>query len=785
MQPMHKPQQQGDSAQQAFEHGFKQTIGEVMPGAATEEEDSPEAMLKHLRDSFLLNLLDKRKEAIAGRQSSGIEEEWTEDEEHYQGIDDANRAFHATNQLYRNAKAQLLDRGGASRAPSSARSVVFTNITRSYVDAASARVADMLLPTDDRAWAIRPTPIPKLSQFQLHKLMDKLGLNDPAMVQRLIESHNQKAKAAAAKMQDAIDDCLVESNWHGEMRQIIEDAARLGSGVIKGPFPVRRVVRMTHRDEVTGEAKFMRLSEIKPGSKRIDAWNFFPDPACGENIHNGSYTWEREYLSSRQLKEMMEMPGYDVAEIKAVLREGPSASRESSEAVYRQNDNEYEMWIFHGHCMADHLRIYGVDLEEDVEEKMPTMAVVINNRLVKITLSAMDEGEFPYDILAWQRRPGLPWGVGVSRQMRTVQRILNGAVRAMMDNAGLSAAPQIIMGDKVTPEDGNWTLYPGKRWRVEADSDITDVRAAFNAFVVPSVQQELMNIINWAMSMAEDTTGMPAMLQGIRGDAPDTLGGMQLQNNNATSVLRRLARRFDDYMTNPHIQRYFDWMMQYSDDDSIKGDFQVDVRASSALLERDSQQRFMMQMLAASKDPAYGLDPARLMKELLKGQRLDPDRVCLTEEELAERAKTAQQPQDPTLQARAELMQAQAHLAQTRSELEKTKQDVERARAEQLRASAATTNVEGMYSATETAKNLLLAAPVAGAADAVWKSAGGQDKDLPPALPDVSRAAMLTPAQVPPPQTHTNPLTPANPASPAIGMMEGIEGGGEHQPLAM
>ena len=44
------------------------------------------------RSTFLLSLLAKRKEAITARQASGIEQEWQEDEEHYQGIDDANRA---------------------------------------------------------------------------------------------------------------------------------------------------------------------------------------------------------------------------------------------------------------------------------------------------------------------------------------------------------------------------------------------------------------------------------------------------------------------------------------------------------------------------------------------------------------------------------------------------------------------------------------------------------------------------------------------------------------------
>ena len=48
------------------------------------------------RSSFLISLLAKRKEAITARQASGIEHEWQEDDEHYNGIDDANRQYQAT-----------------------------------------------------------------------------------------------------------------------------------------------------------------------------------------------------------------------------------------------------------------------------------------------------------------------------------------------------------------------------------------------------------------------------------------------------------------------------------------------------------------------------------------------------------------------------------------------------------------------------------------------------------------------------------------------------------------
>lgn len=700
---------------------------------------------KDMRAIFVQTLLSKRSEAISGRASSGIEEEWTEDEEHYQGIDDANRAYQNANQLFRGRKAALTGTAPSTNGPS--RSVVFLNITRPYTDAASARVADMLLPTDDRAWEIKPTPLPKLSPSQLTQLATSMGMADPAEAQAQIEANQAQAKQAATKMQQAIEDPLVESNWHGEVRQVIEDAARIGSGVLKGPFPIQRTQRMVRRDPVTQMTTVVRVDSIQPGSKRIDPWNFFPDAACGENLHNGSHTWEREYIGKRQIKMMLSDPSYDRDELLAALREGPARTRQGTEAVYRASDDEYEMWIFYGHCASDQLRTVGVELDEGDEDRVPTMAVLINDRLVKATQSPVENGEFPYDILAWQRRPGMPWGMGISRQIRTVQRMLNGSTRAMMDNSGLSAAPQIVIGNGITPEDGRHSISPGKVWRANSEADVQDVRAAFSAFVVPSVQTELMNIINFCLKMAEDTTGMPAMLQGIRGDAPNTLGGMQMQNNNATSVLRRLAKRFDDYLTRPHIQRYFDWMMSYSDDESIKGDFEIDVRASSALVERDAQQQFLMSLLQVSANPVYELDPAKLAAELCKGQRLDPKNFQLDEQQKAQRA---QLPPDPVAIAKAKLLEAQTR-------------KVESDRSE--------TDMKTLYSGVQTAQVLATDPGVAPLADELAQSVGVEDQNGGTIVPQLAEAAMTQPEPVSVP-TNTDPLTPT---SPALGVQEGIE----------
>ena len=695
------------------------------------QAEEPGALDRTRRDTFLLSLIAKRKEAIAGRIASGIETEWQEDEEHYQGIDDANRAYAASSTSHAKRWATT-GRDGSSTQPG--RSVVFLNITRPYVDAASSRVSDMLLPTDDRCWLMKQTPIPRLSAMQIESFGGE----------EAIEAAVEQAKQSAKLMQDEIDDCLKESNFHGEMRHMIEDCARIGSGVVKGPFPIKRTAKVFR--DMGGVKEFVTLSEIKPGSKRIDPWNFFPDPACGESIHNGSYTWEREYLSSRQIREMIDMPGYDAQEIIYALKEGPkvSQSRQASDGSQQKAEEQFELWIFYGQCDADDLQAVGVETEDE-SPKASAMAVMLNDRLVKVTLNVMDSGDFPYDVLAWQRRPSMPWGMGVSRQVRTPQRMLNGACRAMMDNSGLASSPQIVIGNGITPADGNYNLRGGKTWMAEAD--VVDVRQAFFAFVPPSVQAELMNIIQFAQKIAEDVTGLPAMLQGIRGDAPDTLGGMQMQNNNATSVLRRLAKRFDDYITCPHIQRYYDWMMQHSERDDIKGDFQIEVRASSALVERDAQQQFLMTLLQVALNPAYELDPAKLATELLKGQRLEPKSIQYSPDKLAQ----MQNQSNPVDQAKAELIAAQTR-----------KTDAE----------AVNKSVEGMHFATQAGSQIAMSPAVAPLADKLLRSAGFQDKDAAPIVPEI--AAPME--GIAPPEHNTNPLYPANPN---VGMNRGIEGGNE------
>jgi hypothetical protein len=242
-------------------------------------------------------------------------------------------------------------------------------------------------------------------------------------------------------------------------------------------------------------------------------------------------------------------------------------------------------------------------------------------------MNPLDTGEYPYDVMVWQRRSGTWTGIGVVRQIRTPQRIVTAATRNLMDNAGIAGGPMLVFRQGVvSPADGVPGIAPRKVYYIAPDADeMVDATKAIGQIKVDMLVAEFMEIIQLGLKLAEDVTGLPMLLQGQQGKAPDTLGGMQMLNNNASAVLRRLARLFDDRITEPHVRRYYHYLLQYGEDEE-KGDYCIDARGSSALVERDLQNQAITQMGSIVANPIFGLDPKKWAQELLKSQRLDAKR---------------------------------------------------------------------------------------------------------------------------------------------------------------
>jgi hypothetical protein len=118
------------------------------------------------------------------------------------------------------------------------------------VDAAASKVGGILLPTDERAWSIEPTPIRTMiekarrgSCRRRDQGMGEAGAGGQGGAGRPRREGQRaavidEAKAKAEKAEKRIEDWMVEGQWHAEVRKVIDDCVRIGSGVLKGPIPV-------------------------------------------------------------------------------------------------------------------------------------------------------------------------------------------------------------------------------------------------------------------------------------------------------------------------------------------------------------------------------------------------------------------------------------------------------------------------------------------------------------------------------------------------------------------
>ena len=656
------------------------------PSQQTDAEyEDPEEKLRKKAEklqSFGSSLGGQRDEWIRSRGSYGVDKRWIEDEDQYNGKDNIAKA---ASQMMTSVEQGY---PVTTQMAKPHRSTVFIGMTRQKTNAAEARLADILLPTDDRNWGIQPTPDPQLMGMSKDNkvAMDQQGQpvmgedGQPARVRDVVKAVLEMANKKAEAMQTEIEDQLVECNYNGELRKMIHDAAVLGTGVVKGPIVTNRTRKAwqpvtdsmgqtVHQVEI--------VQEISPASFRVDPRNVWPDPGCGESVHNGKGIYEREQITAKQIRDLAKQPGFLKDQLRKVLEEGPKQSatlRELTDEDQRDMTRlTYEMWTYWGEVDHDDLEASGVDVgEKDELRSVSACVVMINNTVVKAFLNPLEGGDIPYDFYVWEKVAGTIWGYGIPYLMRSQQKVLNAAWRQMMDNAGVSSGPQIVIKPgAIQPADKQWQLSARKIWY--ATDDIDDVRKAFSTFEFNSHQNELAGIIKMATELADAETGVPTIMQGEKGAAPDTVGGMQMLMNSANVVLRRLVKQFDDMVTKPHIRRYYDYNMMYNEDEEIKGDFTIDARGSSALVVRDIQNQSFLNLLAAGANPIYGmyLDTQKLFEKALQAQHIDPAEVFKPEEEIeqikeAQKQAAAQGPApDPALavaqvRAQAEMQKVQA-----------------------------------------------------------------------------------------------------------------------------
>lgn len=651
-------------------------------------------------------LSDKRAQAIKQRKETGIEAAWMACEEAYLCIDEQNRHEYAKAKWAKPTSMQ----GPVTNNQSPRdvmRSTAYVRLTARYVDMAAAMVGEIMLPIDDKAFTLEPTPIPDLvaalddnapatSQAAGAAMMPQpdqamagqpqpqqtpapqgQAMQQPGMPPQqqpapaptatdIAKQQMAQAKKAAEKEEQQIYDWMIEANYPGEMRKVIHDAARIGVGVLKAPFPALRegYAFSMDGDEATLEIE----SRTVPGLKWIDPWNIFPFDACGEKLSDAGGIFERDSISARQLEELKKLmdslgsPIYIAENIDKVLKEGPEKCNmdeaKNPHDSKKQDETSFTIWYYTGTMKREDLavsRAVGIDEISEEIEQVSAVFTMVNDTVIRATPNPLVSGRHGYHNIPWSRRAGSWAGVGVAEQVSMPQRMLNASTRALLNNAGFSAGSQIIIKrSSIVPADQNWTLAPNKIW-YDTGEDPGDITKTFTIVNFPNITSELQSIIQLAYKMAEEASNIPLVTQGQQGpSSPDTFGAAELQNSNAKTLLRSTAYSFDDHITDPVVHLFHEW---YLLDPEVKredkGDWRINARGSISMVERAIQEYTWMNLLQVSLNPSYGLSPGDVAAEYMKSKRIDPRKAQLSDEDKAKQAQA--QPMPPPVVMAAQI----------------------------------------------------------------------------------------------------------------------------------
>lgn len=662
---------------------------------------SPERA-QELLDAISEGVQKERDDSVSARKESGIEKVWLAAENAYIGIDAQNQSeFKGQNW----AKPMTMA-GPVWTAPSAnedtGRSTVFPPLTARYVDAGTAKVCEITLPADDKPFSFGPTPIPEQVKGQKDERQVLLDSGEPAMrdpepgeqpaalpgqppgvpikVKDLAKEAVELATEQAKKAEKRIYDWMVESNYRAEMRKVIFDVARIGVGVLKGPFPVMR-----KNKAITKEGDTVTLTikeELAYGYKWVDPWNFYPSRSCGENIHNGDWCFERDYLSPRQVRDLKDQPAYISQQLDKVIQEGPDKDDTTGDNPNEKTRKKsFLAWHFYGYMKVEELQCLldyankGDKFKKDIPSDQRMVYVtgtMINDTVVKAIINPLEKsGEFPYHAMPWRRRPGSWCGTGVAEQVTVAQRIVTGAERAMLNNAGKSAGSIIVMKQgAVIAADKTNVITPDKLYYLTDDgSGANDVRTVFGVHQIPNVTGQMLTIIEHGFKLAEESTSIPLITQGQSGSTtPETFGAAQLQNNNANQLLRAIGYNLDDFITEPVVRQSYEFLLLDPDvPNDEKGDWDINAHGSAALVERAIQDQTLAQLTGLVLNPAFGVNPQQWFAQLLKSKHMNPKDVQYTEEEI-EKAKQTPPPPPPQIAAAQIRAQSAEKIAMAREQ---------------------------------------------------------------------------------------------------------------------
>jgi hypothetical protein len=553
-----------------------------------------------------------------------------------------------------------------------------TNITREKCESAIAQTMSFQFAAGDKNWELRCPQSYELDEQDMTAIQQMAGPQAPPM------SMDEVMATKIDLMEREMETHLECTDYGIESRKAGWDRVVLGTGILKAPTNSTRL-RKTYERQETKDGKTIRVpklvKESVPRIYRVNPWYFFPDDTVTD-IADAENTIEVHPMSKTQLRDLLKNPAFFTNSVQACVDEAPKSYTGSpfNDPAYLTQGinllkNRYLVLEYHGPMSRSDLESLGKSPAIESPDDEYFMEIwVCNSRVIRLEFSNL-EGCYrcPYVMCPWEPDPATTFGFGVPMLVRDQQRVTNETWKMMLDNAGISAGPQVIVDTTlIKPAEGGLECTPWKVWYAAEVG--ADVSKAIQFFMPDNAFEGLSSLFTMSMGLADKESSIPNLgpLSPTQASAQSATG-MALFQEQASSPLFYKSEQWDDQITKPLLQMLYDWEMQYNPRDEIKGDYEVDVRTSTARLQSSLTQQKLrdIRMEIAQGSPiAEWINMDELVQTTLLDMHLPSRGIVKTPQQVAqERANKPAPPPDPNL------IKAQADMIKANNETERIKNE--------------------------------------------------------------------------------------------------------------
>jgi len=553
-------------------------------------------------------------------------------------------------------EAQLKQQGG---------STIYMMLFATKARQAKALLGDIMVGSgSEKPWTISPSPKPELPPEEIAQIMQGVqslvmqAEMGPTPMQideirqlmrdakdRLEDQVMVQARFEAGRLEDSLEDTLVEGNYLEAMNDFMDDITTFKTAFIKGPI-ISNKPKLKWVPGPDGKSTAQVQTVKCLDWERVDPFMMYP-ASWSKNCEDG-YLIERHRLSRGSLSAMIGVDGYSEDAIRAVLDahgnggltewlaiDSAKESAEGRDSGASLTGSELiDALQYWGSVSGKMLREWGMkDITDDAKE-YPVECWLIGEHVIKAIINPDPLARRPYYADGYNRIPGAFWHNSLYDLIQDCVNMCNAAARALANNLGISSGPQVGVNiDRIAPGEDVSELFPWKIWQFNNDP-MGSSAAPISFFQPTSNAAELMGVYDKFSLMADEYSGIPRYMTGTEGTpgAGRTASGLSMMVGNASKVIKSLVSSLDLHITTPVLNRLFDFKMQYEPGFDFRGDLNIVARGALSLQVKEAATQARMQFLQATANPMdmqiVGIEGrASVLREVARGLNMNTDSV--------------------------------------------------------------------------------------------------------------------------------------------------------------